>query len=265
MNRCVRTGLLASLLAAASCRNLEDAPRSGPAAAASPAIEARADAVLRSMGEFLGKKSALTVQAERTEERVRYSGQKIEFAAEVSGALRRPGHLLARQSGPGANLEVAIRPGSITIYGPASRGVARLQGPDTLDEAFDLLVQKHGVTIAMLDLLVSDPYASAKRTMRTGEYVGLEKVGGVPCHHLAFTADGLDWELWVDAGAEPVPRQLKIVYRGSESVPSVCVRGIHWTFPAALPDDRLELSVPVGAKEMTPEELLSTIELGGGS
>ena len=117
----------------------------------------------------------------------------------------------------------------------------------------------------MLDLLVSDPYASARRSMRTGEYIGQERIGGVPCHHLAFTAKGLDWELWIDAGAEPVPRQLKIVYRGSDGVPALCVRNIRWTFPATLPDDRLELSIPAEAKETTPEKLLQAPESGVGA
>jgi hypothetical protein len=264
MNRVMTIGLLALLLAAAACCNLGDTTGNGPERESTPTIETRADDVLRSMGGFLAGKGALTVEAERTEERVRYSGQKVELATEVSAALRRPDRLLAGQSGSAANLQAAIGPGSITIYGPDSQRFARMPGPNTIDDALDLLVQKYDVTLAMLDLLVSDPYASARRTLRTGEYIGLEKVAGVTCHHLAFTAKGLDWELWVDAGAEPVPRQLKIVYRESAGVPSLCLRNIRWTFPATLPDDRLELSLPAGAKETTPEELLQAVEAAAG-
>jgi hypothetical protein len=265
MNRRVTAALLACLFLAAACRHPSAPPTGGPTADGTPAVEARADAILLRMSEFLATKQVLTVQAERTEERVRYSGQKVEFTTEVSAAIRRPGHLLARQSGLGIDLQSAIHPGQITIYRPGSQEVARVQGPDSIDAAFDLLDKEYGVGIAMLDLLVSDPYASAKRTMRTGEYIGLERIGGVACHHLAFTAAGLDWELWVDAGAEPVPRKLKIVYRESVGVPSLCVRDLRWTFPATLADESLELAVPAGAKETTPEKLLRVDEPGAGS
>ena len=42
--------------------------------------------------------------------------------------------------------------------------------------------------------------------VETGTYVGQPVVRGVPTHHLAFTQKNIDWQLWIEDGANPVPR-----------------------------------------------------------
>jgi len=36
------------------------------------------------------------------------------------------------------------------------------------------------------------------------EYVGLEKVGNVMCHHCRFIQEDFDWDIWIDAGKQPL-------------------------------------------------------------
>ena len=43
----------------------------------------------------------------------------------------------------------------------------------------------------------------------------------MPCHHLAFEQATIDWQLWIDAGKDPLPRKLVITYKTEDEVPQV--------------------------------------------
>lgn len=40
------------------------------------------------------------------------------------------------------------------------------------------------------------------------EYLGQEQVDGVACHHCLFRSDEMDWEIWIEAGKEPLVRKI---------------------------------------------------------
>ncbi len=55
--------------------------------------------------------------------------------------------------------------------------------------------------------------------VQRGEYLGIHEAAGVPCHHLAFEQATIDWQLWIDAGKDPLPRKLVITYKTEDEVP----------------------------------------------
>ena len=56
----------------------------------SPAIDARADQILRQMGEYLKSATEFTFTADITYDTLTEDGQKILFGAELNVAVRRP-------------------------------------------------------------------------------------------------------------------------------------------------------------------------------
>ncbi|HEY9677765.1 MAG TPA: redoxin family protein [Drouetiella sp.] len=48
-----------------------------------------------------------------------------------------------------------------------------------------------------------DPYGSIMIGVKKVDYVGVEDVDGIQCHHMRFTQDRFSWDLWVDAGKNP--------------------------------------------------------------
>ena len=45
------------------------------------------------------------------------------------------------------------------------------------------------------------------------ELFGKATILGTPCQYLAFSTDKIDWQLWVQDGAEGLPRKLVITYK----------------------------------------------------
>ncbi len=46
-----------------------------------------------------------------------------------------------------------------------------------------------------------------------GRLRGTENVGDTPCTHLAFQDVGVDWELWLPAQGDPLPKRFKVVQK----------------------------------------------------
>jgi hypothetical protein len=77
---------------------------------------------------------------------------------------------------------------------------------------------------------MSDPYRILMQNVRSGYYIGLHKVEGIECHHLAFSRPDIDWQIWIEAGNKPVPKKLVITYKGIPAVPEYVGIFKDWDF-----------------------------------
>ena len=72
--------------------------------------------------------------------------------------------------------------------------------PPTIDGALDAVFERTGMVIPLADFLYADVYARLMESVQRGVYLGIHEAGGVPCHHLSFEQETIDWQLWIDAG-----------------------------------------------------------------
>lgn len=78
--------------------------------------------------------------------------------------------------------------------------------PGTVDQMIDAIQARSGVGLPGTDLLFSDAFNVMMASVLDGEHIGLGVVDGVECEHLAFRGPDTDWEIWIETGAKPVPR-----------------------------------------------------------
>jgi hypothetical protein len=60
------------------------------------------------------------------------------------------------------------------------------------------------------DLIFKNAYDVLMDGVTEGIVVGKAVIEGVPSDHLAFRAPDLDWQIWVQQGAQPLPRKIVI-------------------------------------------------------
>jgi hypothetical protein len=101
--------------------------------------------------------------------------------------------------------------------------------------------------IPLGDFLYADVYARLMSDVQRGVYLGIHEAAGVPCHHLSFEQATIDWQIWIDAGTEPLPRKLLITYKTEDGVPQYAVTIRKWNLQAKLPDALFAFSPPEGA------------------
>jgi len=72
--------------------------------------------------------------------------------------------------------------------------------PGTIDDALDKLARDYGIVVPLADLMYKDLYERVVARASAGQYLGLGTVNDLSCHHLAFSTDTANWEVWIEAG-----------------------------------------------------------------
>ena len=219
---------------------------SSPPALTPPGIEAQADRILREMSDYLATAPELTFQAEVSYGELS-NGQMLQYGGVTRAALRRPDSLRARFDGDTRRHEIVFDGSVFTAYDAVKNLHAVTRVPGDIDQALDTVFARFGFSVPIADLLYSDPYAALTGSVDAGHLVGRRSIDGVPCHHLAFVQETIDWQIWIEIGARPVPRQIVITYKDEEGAPEYRARLSGWSFQPRLSKRSFEFHPPAGS------------------
>ncbi len=209
-------------------------------------VGASARQILQEMSDYLATAEEMTFEADVSYDELS-EGQMLQFGGRAKLALRRPDGVRARLDGDARQLEIVFDGRRITVHDAARNVYAQVEGPATVDDALDTLFERYGFTVPLADLLYSSPYEALMGSVQTGHVVGERTLDGVPCHHLAFTQEGIDWQIWVEEGGQPVPRQLLITYKEEPGAPQYVARLSSWRFQPRLSRALFDFDPPAGA------------------
>ncbi len=174
------------------------------AAAENTNIAPRAAEVLRNACQYLAEAPYFSVTAEIWREHVNPSGEKLQFTRVVDMDVKRSNRLHVEISSPHVQRGFWYDGKSLTILDRTQNLFSTAPMPGTLDAALDKAHDQFGVDLPLIDLAVSDPYANAMARVQTGRYFGVASAMGFKCHHLAFTQDNVDWQVWIEDGPQPL-------------------------------------------------------------
>ena len=135
--------------------------------------------------------------------------------------MRRPDRLAGDASGDAVNRSFYYDGRTFTVYDKEQNVWASGGVPPTVDAALDWVFDQTGTVIPLADFLYGDVYARLMGNVQRGVYLGLHEAAGVLCHHLSFEQAAIDWQIWIDAGRDPLPRKLVIAYKTEDEVPQV--------------------------------------------
>ncbi len=213
-----------------------------------PMIDTRADQVLRQMSDHLGALQQFTFHAENTTDTLLTSGQKLQFAFAVDAAVRRPDRLRALVEGDNQNKKFFYDGKSVVLLDTDSNYYGKLEGKATMDETLDYALNAFALKAPLSELLYSNAYRKLTENVETGFYLGLHRVHGVQCHHLAFTQQDMDWQLWIENGEKPWPRKLVITAKRVAGAPQFTALISNWETGSELPDPTFTFVAPEGSE-----------------
>ena len=219
-------------------------------------ISPRAESVLRSACDFLAQAPAFSIRAEIWQEHVDEAGQKIQFSRTVEMDVKRPDGLRLEISSPLSARGFWYDGKTLTILDRKHNWYSTTDMPATLDKTLDAAHDRFGIDMPLIDLAVSDPYMNATAKVQTGRYFGISTVLGVPCHHLAFTQENVDWQVWIEDGPQPLIRKYVITFKNDPGSPEFTALITHWNMTDRIADSDFVFRQPRGASkiEMRPDE-----------
>ena len=168
-------------------------------------------------------------------------------------AMRRPARLVGDASGDALNRSFWYDGTTFAAHDKEQHVWTSGAVPPTLDAALDWVFEQTGTVVPLADFLYTDSYDRMMAEVQRGVYVGLHEAAGVPCHHLSFEQATIDWQIWIDAGPDPLPRKLVITYKTEDEVPQYSVTIRKWNLQATLPDSLFAFTPPPGAQRVEIE------------
>jgi hypothetical protein len=183
---------------------------SAPQAEKAKAPEPDPKQVLKKMCDYLKDLQQFSCQVEITEDVLLTTGQKIQLGKTVEASVRRPNRMRAESQGDAENRQMLYDGKTITLLDRSRNVYTTINAPPEIDAALNHAVQAFNLRAPLADLIYTEAYQNLTSGVISGFYAGLQKVQGVPCHHLAFRQKDIDWQIWIEDGPTPLPRKFLI-------------------------------------------------------
>ena len=108
---------------------------------------------------------------------------------------------------------------SFTLYAPRLKFYASVDAPPTIGELATRLEDKYDIDLPFVDLFPLGHEGGNVDAITSATDLGTSVVDGVTCEQYAFRQEGLDWQLWVQQGDNPLPRKVVLSTLTDEARP----------------------------------------------
>lgn len=199
-------------------------------------VEDGAVDALKEMSNYLMSAKTIAIRSQGTMDAVTNDGQRIQLDGVVQYKIRRPGFVIDYESTIKSRRFIYDGK-SFTVYSPKLGFYATVPAPGTNAEVLDTIYNKFGIALPLEDLFRWGDGSNAGRVqaLSSAYEVGTAMIDGVLTDHFAFREADVDWEVWIQQGAQPLPRKIVIVNREDPAKPTFTAR-LQWTINPTFTD-----------------------------
>jgi hypothetical protein len=220
------------------------------AQAQSAGIAPEATRILKASTDFLASQQQFSAETRNTLEIVLKSGQKIEFNSTARQSVQRPDKLRAERTGDLVEQVFVYDGKTLTLYEPQDKVYAQVAAPGTLEEMLDFARTRLDIVAPVSDLVYKDAYKILMDGVTDGIVVGKAVIEGVRCDHLAFRAQQVDWQIWIQEGAQPLPRKILITTLDLPNAPQFAVTVTRWNLKPTFDAQTFKFTQQAGVKKI---------------
>jgi len=212
-------------------------------------IEPQADRLLREMADYLASLKSFKVRSSAVDEVVTAAGQKIQVPSESEVSIERPNRLRSEQLGAENGMGFWYDGQTMTLSCKSNNTYAKVPAPANLDDTIDKARKQFQIEAPGADLLYSHPYDILTEQVTGGRFIGKESMDGKPVNHLAFQGEDVDWQIWIQDGAQPLPVRYEITTKNMKGAPEFAVRLTNWQVQPKMPATVFAFAPAAGAKQ----------------
>lgn len=213
-------------------------------------IDAQAIKILKQSTDFIANQQRFSVDTRNTIEAVLESGQKIQFDHVATLSVERPNKLRAERQGDLVEQDFYYDGASLTLHNPQDNYYATVAAPGTLEEMMDFARDSLDIVAPGGDLIYTNAFDILMEDVVSGFVVGKSMIEGVRCDHLAFQGSTTDWQIWIQEGANPLPRKLVITSIDVLSAPQFSVVTRNWNLKPDFKPGTFVFSPPKDAQSI---------------
>jgi hypothetical protein len=221
-----------------------------PAAESAPELDPGTMAALQKMGAYLRTLTTFQVEAATTDEDVLDDGQKLQFSGSASILARAPDRLRAEVTDDRRKRLFLYDGKNFTLFAERVGYYATIAAPPTITKLVDKLDSEYGFSVPLEDLFRWGAPGWRPGAIKRAIDVGPADVEGVTCEQYALRQDDVDWQIWLQRGAYPLPRKLVITTRTDDAKPQHTAV-FTWNLAPSFNDATFEFDPPPGAQRVT--------------
>lgn len=238
--------LAASLLLFATCY----ASSQGKAAESSdPSNDART--LLNKTADFLSQSQQFSVTIRAGYDAVQTSGQKIEFGEIRKVTLKRPDRFRSDVERSDGEKGLVIFDGKdITVFSEKDKVFAKASRPGDLDGAVTYLLSDLKMRLPLAMMYLSRLPVEIENRVRSVATVERSVMMDVPCVHLAAQSADVDFQIWVPAAGDPLPRRIVITYKLDKGQPQFWADLSEWNLSPNPSESLFTFSPPEGIRQI---------------
>ncbi|WP_410500061.1 DUF2092 domain-containing protein [Chitinibacter sp. S2-10] len=174
---------------------------------------------LKRMGEVLRGLQSFTIQTQTVTEKVMVNGQKIQVGGTMLLEYQKPDHLRAILQRSGKELNFYYDGQQASLFTPKKGYYASVPVTGTVGEVLTSIEKKHGVSLPLTDLFIWGTPKGDEVKFESAVYVGRDYVDGVLCDQYAYRQGYVDWQIWLEASTQMLPRKLSLTNTADPAMP----------------------------------------------
>jgi hypothetical protein len=221
--------------------------------------------ILEAMSKYLASQKSISATFDSDIEVLTSDLQKIQFASTGRFAVARPDKIHVARTGGYADVELVSDGKTATLYGKNLGAYAQIEAPGSIDKLVDHLRDTYFMALPGADLLLSNVYTELMKDVVSAKHIGRGVIGGVECEHLAFRNPEVDWQLWVEVGAKPVPRKYVITSKAVTGAPQYTLRLDNWKTDTKPKPELFTFKPPAGTQKVEVGALAEVDEVPPGT
>ncbi len=210
-----------------------------------------AKAILMKMAEFIAKAPAFSMTLRSGYDAIQEDGQYIEFGEKRRILLQRPDLLRVETERSDGEQNLLLFNGKeITAFKAEDNVYSQIEKPGTVDDALVYLVRDLQFTLPLARLLHTGFPQQMEKKLTAISYVEENTLFDVVTDHLAIRSEGVDMQLWVAQGNEPLPRRVILTYINAPGQPQFRGDFSDWSLSPKVATDSFSFTPPKDAEKI---------------
>ena len=213
-----------------------------------PAVDPEAVKILRRTTDYLSNLKQFSMRVQNTFEDVLDSGQRVDLDSTGLVLISRPNRLRIERHGDRMDQIFYYDGKTLTLHNPRDHVYATERAPGTIEEMFAFAHESLGLDVSLSDLLYRNSYQLLMQDVTAAVVIGKAVIGGVKCDHLLFSRPGVDFQVWVADGGQPLPCKYAVTDRGTPALLTISASLSEWNVAPAVTDAEFTFAPPSDAK-----------------
>lgn len=214
------------------------------------AVDPAAVEILKKMTDYLGGAKQFSVHTQNTLEDFAASGDRIDLDVSANVLVSRPNKIRSERKGDLVNQIFYYDGKVLTLFNPASNIYSTVAAPDDFYGLFQYLYESLGIGLPISDLVLSNSFELLMQDVTLAQVVSKTYIDGVKCDHLLFRRPGVNFQIWIADGAEPLPQKYVVTDTATSSQMSISSMMKDWDIAPLVKESQFTFAKPEGAQSI---------------